>query len=279
MPVSYSLTDLELFEVSLVDDPANPAAQVTLWKSKDGADGGTSAIKLERVKGGDTMSTKELEAKITALDTEVSDLTKRAETAEASATDAVAKAADADKLNADFVKAAGENGLDVTVEDGAVTVTKSAETEYVMVDGERVEKALIPAPVLKQIEAQGARITKMEEERVTTVLKTRAEDTMSHMAGSTDDHIALLKAVDDIEDEEVRKAVTSALETADKAMSGIFKEKGDAHIDEDSPSAKLEKMAKDYASEHSVTFHQAFDEVTKTRDGAKLADAARSKAN
>ena len=265
---TFSLKNILLDEVSLVDDPANPGAQVAVWKRKES--GGVPAVKRERaIKGGYSMTAEELKKRLEAQETQISELTKRAETAEA-ATEAAEGKYDS------VVKAAEESGLTVAEADGKVTVTKAKEPEYIEIDGEKVEKSLVPAPLLKQLEAQGKEIDELKKTRQMEDLRKRAEEDLPSMAGSVDERAELLKAVDAIEEDEVRDAVMKSLKAADAAVAKFADELGSGHVDETTATARLDKMAKEHAAEHDVSYEQAFDAVTKSGEGRQLAIDARN---
>jgi len=276
----HMLKNIMLDEISLVDVPANSEAKITLFKRgdtmkeeemseaqkakmKEYMDKGYSkedAVKMcmgeKTEKGGHNMDPEELAKKLEALEGQVEDLTKRAEGAEAA--------------KAELEKAADEAGFDV--EEGKLT--KRADPEYVEIDGEKVEKSAVPAPILKRIEDQQAEITKMREAQEEVELAKRGAAELPNLAGTDVAKGNLLKAVE--ADEEVMKA----LKAADAALKKQMEEIGvNPANDEASATFRLNKMANDYASEHNVPFESAFAEVTKSGEGADLMREARSEAN
>jgi len=276
------LKNIKLTEISGVDVPADPNAMITLFKRggdmnedemseaqkadmKEYMDKGYSkeeAMKMcmdgeKTQKGGRSMDPQELAEKLEALEGQVEDLTKRAESAE--------KDRDALKKEAD------EAGFDVG-DDGKLT--KRADPEYVEIDGEQVEKSAVPAPILKRIEAQEAELTKMRKEREEVELAKRGASELPHLAGTDLAKGKMLKAAEADED------VLKALKAADAAMAKQAEEIGASPLnDEASATFRLNKMANDYAKENKVSFEQGFAEVTKSGEGAKLMHDARSEAN
>lgn len=102
-------------------------------------------------------------------------------------------------------------------------------------------------------------------------LRKRASEELSHLPGSEDVRVALLKAVDAIEDEEVRKSALESLKAKDLAMKGAFEQKGHRGSTEAGSSEdELDVMAKAYAKENKVSFEKAYAEVIKTDEGRKL---------
>jgi hypothetical protein len=270
------LKNIILDEVSGVDVPADPNAKITLFKRGDTMDDMDDAMKAkmkeymdkgysemeakamcmrETKKGGHDMDPQELAEKLEALEGQVADLTKRAEGAEAEV--------------AALQKAADEAGFDV--EEGKLT--KRADPEYVEVEGERFEKAAIPATILKALEAKEAELAKAKQEQEEVTLAKRGAAELPHLAGSDLAKGKLLAAVGDDED------VLKALKAADAALKKQMEEIGSNPAqDEASATFRLNKMATDYATEHRVPFETAFAEVTKSGDGAQLMAEARSEA-
>ena len=207
-------------------------------------------------KGGHDMDPQELAEKLEALEGQVDDLTKRAEGAEA-------------ELDG-FKKAADDAGFDV--EEGKLT--KRADPEYVEVDGERFEKAAVPATILKALEAKEAELVKAKAEQEEVALAKRGAAELPHLAGTDVAKGKLLAAVDGDED------VLKALKAADAALKKQMEEIGANPLnDEASATFRLNKMATDYANEHKVPFETGFAEVTKSGEGASLMAEARAEAN
>jgi len=275
------LKNIKLTEISGVDIPADPNAKITLFKRgdpmkeddmsdamkakmKEYMDKGYSkedAMKMcmgeKTEKGGHDMDPQELAEKLEALEGQVNDLTKRAEGAEA-------------ELDG-FKKAADEAGFDVD-EEGKLT--KRADPEYVEVDGERFEKAAVPATILKALEAKEAELVKAKAEQEEVALAKRGAEELPHLAGTDVAKGKLLAAVDGDED------VLKALKAADAALKKQMEEIGANPLnDEASATFRLNKMANDYANEHKVPFETGFAEVTKSGEGASLMAEARAEAN
>jgi len=254
------LKDINLNEVSLVYRPMNQLARTVLCKSKDGLNPSTETASNE---GGNHMKPEELAKALETSEAEVSTLTKRAEAAE--------KERDEAKAEVEALTKAAQDA-DLTIsksDDGEVTISKAAEPEYVEIDGEKVEKSAVPAPILKRLEAQEADIRKMKEEREAEVLAKKAADMFPNLGGTDAEKGVLVKALDSLE-EDARESLTKALKAADAAVSKKFEEVGKSARDEGSASYKLEKLAKGYADENKVTFETAFAEVTKSGEGAEL---------
>jgi hypothetical protein len=143
-----------------------------------------------------------------------------------------------------------------------------------MVGGEKVEKSLVPAPVLKMLAEQAADIAKMKTEAEEVALAKRGTDELPNLAGTPLAKGRLLALAE--KDPEMLKT----LKAADAAMSAAFVEKGNSNgADEASPEYKLDQLAKAHATAQSVTYHAAYAEVTKSGVGADLLAQMRANAN
>lgn len=259
----HFVEDLDLLEISGVDVPADPNASVVLFKRFGYNDGVKSENDGQSTEGEGQVTVEELTKKLEALQAQVTDLTKNAE-------DATAAQKAAEDAAAALIKSAEEAGLDV--EDGKIV--KRADPEYVEIDGERVEKSTVPAPVLRTIEKQNAAIAKMQKEAEEVALAKRGETELPNLAGKPLAKGKLLAAVEADED------LLKALKAADAAMSKAFTETGHGDVhDESSPAYKLDSLAKAHASAQNVTFEVAYAEVTKAGVGAELLSKMRSEAN
>jgi hypothetical protein len=155
--------------------------------------------------------------------------------------------------------------------------TGSDPVVYTTLDGLDIRKSagepLIAA--LKSADA-GRREAALEKaHRVNLELEKRAETELKSLGGTMTGKKALLKALDGIEDESLRKAaqevLTSAAEIAGKG--NLFEKRGSgaaAPIEKGSAETQLEKMAQDRAKEKSISFEKAYDEMLNTEDGQKL---------
>jgi hypothetical protein len=275
------LKNIVLNEISGVDVPADPNAKITLFKRgepmtendmsdaqkakmKEYMDKGYSkedAMKMcmdgeKTTKGGRDMDPQELAEKLEALEGQVDDLTKRAEGAEVKF--------------ADLQKAADEAGFDLT-DDGKLE--KRADPEYVEIDGERFEKAAVPTPILKRLEAQQEAIAKMETKAKETELAKRGAAELPNLKGSD---LAKGQLLDMISDDEI----IATLKAADAALKKQMEEIGYSPMqDEASATFRLTKMANDYSEKHKVPYETAFSEVTRSGEGKQLMAESRAEAN
>jgi len=264
--MTFTLTDLDLIEISGVDSPANQHAAVVLFKRSGYNPVVKPFLPGFHKEGEVTVTVEELTKKVEALSAQVTDLTKKA-------TDADTAKAAAETALAALTKSASEAGMDV--QDGKIV--KRADPEYVEIDGERVEKSLVPAPVLKMLEANAAKIAKMEADAADVALAKRGDTELPHLAGTAIAKGRLLAAVEAAKDE----ALLKSLKAADAVMKAAATEIGNGKPEDDaSPAFKLEQLAKAHATAANVPYEVAYSEVTKAGNaGAPLLAAIRSGAN
>lgn len=242
------IRNLKLFEVSHVDSPANRESRVALWKR-------------DETKGGEHMDPEELAKKLEQME-------KDLEKSNSANSELAAKVAS-------LTKSAEEAGL--TVEGDKIV--KSADVEYVEIEGEKIAKSSIPAAVLAKLEKADAEAAELRKRAEETELLKRANEIVPNMVGGDSAKIQLVKMLDAVSDETVRKSMTEALKSADEVLKSSTKQMGDdAGNGGDSDEAgELDKMVDEYAKKNSVTKHEAYSAVMKTADGRKLAAAAMTK--
>lgn len=157
-------------------------------------------------------------------------------------------------------KAAGEDPVVYTTLDG-IDIRKSA--------GDAVVNAL------KSADSARREVAVEKAQRVNLELEKRAEKDLGKLGGTMAGKKALLKALDGIEDEEVRKSALEVINSANEiaAKGNIFEKRGSgapAPIEKGSAETQLEKLAQDRAKEKSISFEKAYDEVLDTEAGQKL---------
>jgi hypothetical protein len=153
------LTQLDLFEVSLVDAGDDPHAKVTLLKRK-----GNSDMSDE---------TKEV------MEKQLAEATQEIETLKA-------KVAEVETLNAEL------EVLKTKVADFEAAEIEKAKPkeELIDFDGEMIAKSAIPAPVLKQLE-------ELQKAKDAEELRKHADEKLPNFKGSADQRGKLLKSIGD----------------------------------------------------------------------------------
>lgn len=248
------LTNLELEELSLVDRPANAEATVSLFKrdnsEEENIDKMTDGQKEEMDKMSDGMKNKMR----SYMDKGYSygDAKKMAEEEMKKSEEVEALKADNERLR----KALLEAGYVIKAD----TIEKKAEPEYIEYGGEQINKADVPAPILKALEE--AELEKRDNE-----LTKRAESELPHFdVNVAKSFIDLVEKSDEVD------ALMEALKAADKAFERTMEEFGKSDVDGDlnDPMTALTKMAEEYKKEHGGTIEKARAAIYKTEKGAAL---------
>jgi hypothetical protein len=169
-----------------------------------------------------------------------------------------------------LVKSLEGEGYVVQIADDAVTVEKRKAEDYIEVSGEAVLKSALPASVLAMISKQAGELAEVTKKLEAEELVKRVSAEIPHLSGAPAMKGAVLKAVDAIADDEVRKAAHAMLKGANTLASKLTREFGTVAPEETDAMSELNKMAEDYAVEKKVTFAKAFAEVTLTGRGAEL---------
>ncbi len=294
-PKKKRMRSLTLKEVSPVDFAAMDGADFVLAKrgepSNDqrspGGDDSNSAGPGHNANKEEPMATKNAPAEpkatdkaveksedVTALETKVAELEKRAAAAESwgNLTDvekAFAKGLD-DKAKAKFVaKSDADRAKDIEKANEAdpVVFTSSDGTEFRKSDDSRLVK------MAKERDADREELRKQRDTNERQTLEKRATDELGNLPGKPAELASLVKAVDGIEDEAARNVAKAALKAANDAIGKAFESpKGISkrNVDDGSPLAKLESMAKAKAAQDGKTFEKAFSEIIVTQEGREL---------
>jgi chaperonin cofactor prefoldin len=243
------LFDITLHEISLVDEPANQHAKVTLFKNA----------------GSSSKSQREVNSMSEEMKKQLDDLNKKVEKLESEA-EALTK------NDESVMKQLADLDIEVNkADDGSIKLTKKATPEYILVDGEKVEKGSVPEALLKRLET-------LEKAQEAEAFAKRAEAELPNLAGTAESKGKLIKAVDGL-DEADKTAITEALKAADKAVGTLFSEIGKGQGDEADPEVQLENMAKKLADEKSIDFSKAYADVLDSKEGQALYAKMRGGAN
>jgi len=253
------LTMLELDELSLVDRPANAEAMVSLFK-RDNFDGETMNEELETtVKMSDEMLGKlkpymdKGMSEEEAMKAYNEDMKK-------------AKEAEVDKANAEVetLKAENERLRKSLIENGYIiksdAIEKKAPEEFLEYEGDKINKADIPAPILKALEE--AEFAKADLE-----LTTKAEENLPNFDVAT--------AKELVKSFEANEEVMGVLKAADKAFGSSMEEVGKADVDGEFTTAsdKLDSLVKSYMDTNTMKkseYAVAYSAVAKTDEGKAL---------
>lgn len=129
--------------------------------------------------------------------------------------------------------------------------------------------------VLAKQADDNARIAKKATEDLENAsLQKRADEILKHHPGTVEERAAMLKAVESIPDEAVRKKSIEALKASDAALAKAFTRNGgnggDAGEGGSDALSKLDTMAKAYDEKNKVGYHKAYDAILQTTEGREL---------
>lgn len=255
--MATELLELQLEELSLVDRPANAEAMVTLFKRDDPnkedigkmTDDQNAKVKayMEKHNCGKAEAMK-------ALGYEVEKSEEADATEELTAEVATLKAEN-ERLRKGLI----EEGYVISAE----AIQKKAEVEYVEYEGEQINKADIPAPILKALETAAV-------EKADVELTKRAKEELPHFAEEAAK--GLISAVSKMDEVDM---LMEALAAADKAFADKMEEFGKSDVDGEFASAsdKLENMVKAHMETENLTkkdYAKAYAAVAKTDEGKSL---------
>lgn len=261
------LKQLELDELSLVDRPANAQAMVSLFKrdnpveddmtetlEKMGYDEAKVKAYMEEKGCGreEAMKALNMEEPMKKEDDTVEVATEKADEVDARDAEIAALKADNERLRKGLI----ENGYVIKAE----TIEKKAEPEYIEYYGEQINKADIPAPILKALEE--AEFAKADAE-----LTKRATEALPHFA--TDVAKSLVGEFGEVE------AIMEALKAADATFAANMEEVGKSDADGEFATAadKLDALVKSYMDENNIKksdYAKAYAAVAKTDEGKTL---------
>lgn len=235
------LKQLELSELSLVDRPANAQAMVSLFK-RDNSE--------------EENMTETLDKNVDCPDC----------TAEKSCDVHVDKAEEIDPMVAEVETLKAENErlrkslLDAGFVIKADTIEMKVEPEYLEYEGEQINKADIPAPILKALEE--AEFAKADAE-----LTKRATEALPHFAQD----VAKSLVAEFGENE----GIMETLKAADKVFAENMEEVGKSDADGEFATAadKIESLVKSYMDENNMSkgdYAKAYAAVAKTDEGKAL---------
>ena len=253
------LKQLELEELSLVDRPANAQAMVSLYK-RDNSEGETMENEVEKMSDDMKAKLKPYMDKGMSEDEAMKMYNMDMKKEYQGPLDEV----DTIKAELDLVKAEAERLSKALEEAGYIVkadaIEKMVEPEFVTYGDEQINKADIPAPILKALE-------EAEVAKADAILVKKAETELPHF------DLEVAKAL--VSKFEAEETVMQALKAADKVFDESMTELGKSDADGEFSTAadKLDALVKSYMdtnkmkkSEHAL----AYAAVAKTDEGKAL---------
>lgn len=145
---------------------------------------------------------------------------------------------------------------------------------YKAADGSEFRKNDDPRLVTMAKNAdENAKVAKAATEALAKAdLEKRAVEFYKNSPGTPEQKGAMLKALESIENEEVRKSALESAKAGDNALAAAFVRKGhkDGTLGDASASDELDKLAKKHDETHKVGYAKAYDAVIQTPEGSKL---------
>lgn len=260
------LKDIEIDELSIVDDPAHVRAKAVLIK-RNGTDMTIEETlkklntKLEEMSA--TLS--EQEERFTKLEKAMSDTKKMTE-------EDVDKAKkmeeeEADKMAEEEAKKKEDVSDDKKMSKKAALYKSSTGQSY-YTESE--------AALAKQNDAFAQRVAALEKINREASLQKQVAESIPNLTGDSSAKLALWGALDSIADDTLRKSAKEILVAADNSMGDLFKSLGSSSGSEvdlmmSEPAAKLDKMARDLQTKTpKMTYEQAYDAALNTVEGRDL---------
>ena len=198
---------------------------------------------------------------------------------------AISELSGAEKTHYDGLSEADQAGfLSATAEQRAAELTAKAAAEqaddpvvFEGVDGIRVLKSQGPEflSMAKNLDALTRKAARLEQEQVDATFRKRAEGDFAGLPGSVDTRVAILKAVESIEDDVKEQALQVLKAHADSfsEMEGTLGMGGEDFTKESISSAhdELERLARAYQLQNpDKTYAKAYQEITRTQQGREL---------
>ncbi len=258
--------------------------EITKWNSAGTADNKITIT--TEPKGEDESMSKELETQVAKLTADL-----EASTAKLSTSLAFGSLSDAEKAYysglaederaAWVAKSADERAKDVKAE-----VAKASEANkvvYKSLDGDLFYESDDPRLVKATKRADNAEKLALGEvhKREQVELEKRAGNELGNLSGDVAARAAILKAVDGIEDEDVKKAALATLKGANDTCKRMYDTRGTHErtpVDGD-PMVKYDALVAKYMTDHDVEQGVAYVAIGKTPEGAKLYNEHRASQN
>lgn len=221
------LKDFKLKELSLVGNPANQHATISIFKNVEDNHMPNEVNELQKSLEEKNTEIETLKASVEKLNSTVATLEKKA------------KMSDKEKEYMDEMDDEEEKKkfLDLS-SDARKSLIAKRETndETIMVAGQQVRKSAVGEHVFAVMKAQAEQaerdreeLRKANDERLNAELKSIVETSFASLPGTVDERVAALKAIRQIENETARKNIEAVYEIAEKSNSALFNSVGKSY--------------------------------------------------
>lgn len=174
------------------------------------------------------------------------------------------KAMEESEQDAFLAKSAEERQkeIDLLKADDPVVYKSTAGEEFHKSDDTRL------VAMAKRNDVQDVQLAKAAKREEDSVFTKRAATELEFLPGTIEVRAAILKAVDTIEDEAIRKSATESLAAKNTEMSKAFQQAGSSIVvnkaDSAEAHAELDRLAKKHQADNpGVDFYTAYEVVTK----------------
>lgn len=144
---------------------------------------------------------------------------------------------------------------------------------YTSTDGTEFHKSdsAVMVKMAKQIDVQAVQLAKGEALNKHSALVKRAGVELGNVTGEDTTKIALLGAIDTIEDEETRKGALAIMKAANTSGALSLETLGTQKVEDVAKAEdKLDKMVTDFAKDKKVNVAEAYTKVLATAEGQDL---------
>ena len=261
------MAEFSLDEISFVESPMQELALAEITKKEEVAMSNQEATQATEP----AEAIEKLQERFTAMDEKFHKYL------------AISGLSGAEKTHYDGLSEADQAGfLSKTAEQRAAELTAKAAAEqaddpvvFEGVDGIRVLKSQGPEflSMAKNLDALTRKAARLEQEQVDATFRKRAEGDFAGLPGSVDTRVALLKAVESIEDDAKEQALQMLKAHADSfsAMEGTLGMGGEDFTKVSSAHDELERLARAHqVANPDKSYAKAYQEITRTQQGREL---------
>ena len=266
------MAEFSLDEISFVESPMQELALAEMTKKEEVAMSEATQATEPAEKAVEAEAIEKLQERFTAMDEKFHKYL------------AISGLSGAEKTHYDGLSEADQAGfLSATAEQRAAELTAKAAAEqaddpvvFEGVDGIRVLKSQGSEflSMAKNLDALTRKAARLEQEQVDATFRKRAEGDFAGLPGSVDTRVALLKAVESIDADDVKEQALQVLKAhADSfsEMQGTLGMGGEDFRQISSAHDELEKLARAHqVANPDKTYAKAYQEITRTQQGREL---------
>lgn len=283
----YRLTDIDISFVSVCGKGANPGAQIVLKKEWTMSDKNEGMKKEEGSTVNVNIDTDALAKSMgDALKAALPDLLKKQDADPATVAEACTAVISGElaKMTQDIqaqvqeaMKGVHKEFDEKMAELQKKQVNKDADDETVTIGDKTFKKSLVGDGAFAALKASAEQTSAIAKELERQKLMARVEKEYPAVAGTPEEKAAFLGYIEKA-DEGIKKSGLAMLKSLNDMGEDFSKEHGTSGgkvkkeygDNEDEATAKLDALAKEYATKHNVSYATAYAEVLKSDEGEAL---------